>query len=57
MPGFQRSVFINGSVEDVFDFATNVANAPVLLPGVTNIDMPVTSDKVWAALRAAGVNE
>jgi aerobic carbon-monoxide dehydrogenase large subunit len=25
--------------------------------GVTNIDMPVTSDKVWAVLRAAGVNE
>ena len=25
--------------------------------GVQNIDMPVTSDKVWAALRAAGVNE
>ncbi len=25
--------------------------------GVTNIDMPVTSDKVWAALRGAGVNE
>src|SRR5215472_4223829 len=25
--------------------------------GVTNIDMPVTSDKVWAALRAAGVDE
>ena len=25
--------------------------------GVTNIDMLVTSDKVWAALRAAGVNE
>jgi aerobic carbon-monoxide dehydrogenase large subunit len=25
--------------------------------GVKNIDMPVTSDKVWAALRAAGVNE
>ena len=25
--------------------------------GVTNIDMPVTPDKVWAALRAAGVNE
>src|SRR5213593_2599805 len=25
--------------------------------GVTNIDMPVTSDKVWGALRAAGVNE
>ena len=25
--------------------------------GVRNIDMPVTSDKVWAALRAAGVNE
>src|SRR5436190_1775849 len=25
--------------------------------GVTNIDMPVTSDKVWAALRAAGVTE
>jgi len=25
--------------------------------GVTNIDMPVTSDKVWAALRAGGVTE
>ncbi len=25
--------------------------------GVRNIDMPVTSDKVWAALRAAGVDE
>src|SRR5213079_2207946 len=25
--------------------------------GVTNIDMPITSDKVWAALRAAGVTE
>jgi carbon-monoxide dehydrogenase large subunit len=25
--------------------------------GVKNIDMPVTSDKVWAALRAAGVSE
>jgi aerobic carbon-monoxide dehydrogenase large subunit len=25
--------------------------------GITNIDMPVTSDKVWAALRAAGVTE
>jgi carbon-monoxide dehydrogenase large subunit len=25
--------------------------------GVRNIDMPVTSDKVWAALRAAGVTE
>jgi len=25
--------------------------------GVKNIDMPVTSDKVWAALRAAGVTE
>ncbi len=25
--------------------------------GVTNIDMPVTSDKVWSALRGAGVNE
>ncbi|HYT14451.1 MAG TPA: aerobic carbon-monoxide dehydrogenase large subunit [Candidatus Nitrosopolaris sp.] len=25
--------------------------------GVTNIDMPVTSDKVWAALRSKGVTE
>jgi carbon-monoxide dehydrogenase large subunit len=25
--------------------------------GVRNIDMPVTSDKVWAALRAAGITE
>ena len=25
--------------------------------GVTNIDMPVTSDKVWAALRSRGVTE
>ncbi|HZV50229.1 MAG TPA: aerobic carbon-monoxide dehydrogenase large subunit [Candidatus Dormibacteraeota bacterium] len=25
--------------------------------GITNLDMPVTSDKVWAALRAKGVTE
>jgi len=25
--------------------------------GVRNVEMPVTSDKVWAALRSAGVNE
>ena len=25
--------------------------------GITNIDMPVTSDKVWAALRSKGVTE
>src|SRR5260370_21950910 len=25
--------------------------------GITNIDMPVTSDKVWAALRSKGATE
>ena len=25
--------------------------------GIRNIDMPVTSDKVWAALRSVGVTE
>jgi len=30
------------------------ALAPI---GITNIDMPVTSDKVWAALRSKGVTE
>jgi carbon-monoxide dehydrogenase large subunit len=25
--------------------------------GIRNIDMPVTSDKVWAALRSKGVTE
>jgi carbon monoxide dehydrogenase subunit G len=39
MAGFQRSVFINRPVEEVFDFATNTANASVLLPGVIKLEM------------------
>jgi carbon monoxide dehydrogenase subunit G len=39
MAGFQRSLFVNRPVEAVFDFATNLANASVLLPGVTKIEM------------------
>jgi len=37
--GFQRSVVIQKPVEEVFDFATNLANAPLLIPGVTKTEM------------------
>ena len=39
MPGFKRSVTIARPVEEVFDFATDIANASVLLPGVTKVEM------------------
>jgi carbon monoxide dehydrogenase subunit G len=39
MAGFKRSVTINKPIEEVFDFATDPANAAKLLPGVTSIKM------------------
>lgn len=39
MAGFKRSVIIDRSIEDVFDFATSLDNASKFLPGVTNIEM------------------
>jgi carbon monoxide dehydrogenase subunit G len=37
--GFHRSVVIQKPVEEVFDFATNLVNAPLLLPGVIKTEM------------------
>ena len=39
MPGFKRSVIIHKPIEEVFDFATDTANAARFLPGVTKIEM------------------
>ena len=39
MPGFKRSVFIDLPVEQVFDFACDIANASKFLPSVTKIEM------------------
>jgi carbon monoxide dehydrogenase subunit G len=39
MAGFKRSVVIQRPVEEVFDFATDLANASLFLPGVTKTEM------------------
>jgi carbon monoxide dehydrogenase subunit G len=39
MAGFQRSIVIQRPVEEVFDFATNLDNASLFLPGVTKIEL------------------
>ena len=39
MAGFRRTVFIARPVEEVFAFATDLANASVLMPGVTKVEM------------------
>jgi carbon monoxide dehydrogenase subunit G len=39
MAGFTRSIVIARPVERVFDFATDLANVSVLLPGVTKVEM------------------
>jgi hypothetical protein len=39
MAGFTRSVFIARPVEAVFDFATDLKNASVLIPGITKCEM------------------
>ena len=39
MAGFKRSVVIGRPVEEVFDFATNLANAPLLMPNVTKTEL------------------
>ena len=39
MAGFKRSVVIARPVEEVFDFATNLDNAPLFLPGITKTEL------------------
>lgn len=39
MAGFQRSVVIARPIEVVFDFATDLANAPVFMPSCTKTEM------------------
>ena len=39
MAGFRRTVFIGRPVEEVFDFATDLANVSLFLPGVTKVEM------------------
>jgi uncharacterized membrane protein len=39
MPGFNRSVVINRPIERVFDFATDLNNAPLWMPGVTKTEL------------------
>jgi carbon monoxide dehydrogenase subunit G len=39
MAGFKQSIVIHRPVEEVFDFATDLNNAPLFLPGVTKTEM------------------
>jgi carbon monoxide dehydrogenase subunit G len=39
MAGFKRSIVIARPVEQVFDFATDLANAKVLLPNITKVEL------------------
>ena len=39
MAGFTRSVVIDRPIEEVFDFATDLANASLLLPNITKTEM------------------
>jgi uncharacterized protein YndB with AHSA1/START domain len=39
MAGFKRSVLINRPIEQVFDFATDLKNAPLFLPSITRTEM------------------
>lgn len=39
MPGFKRSVVIDRHIEEVFDFATDLANAPVFMPSCTKTQL------------------
>jgi carbon monoxide dehydrogenase subunit G len=39
MPGFKRSVVIDRPVNEVFDFATDLANAPVFMPSCTKTEL------------------
>ena len=43
--------------QDAFPAPETHPHNPLSPYGITNIDMPVTSDKVWAALRSKGVTE
>jgi len=39
MAGFTRTIFIDRPVEAVFDFATDLANASRLIPGITKAEL------------------
>lgn len=39
MPGFTRSITIDKPIKEVFDFATDLANAPLFLPGIVKTEM------------------
>ena len=39
MAGFKRSILIARPVEEVFDFATDLGNAKVLLPNITKVEL------------------
>ncbi len=39
MAGFKRSIVIARPIEQVFDFATDLANASKLLPNITKVEM------------------
>jgi hypothetical protein len=39
MAGFKRTIVIGRPVEEVFDFATDLHNAPLFMPGVTKTEM------------------
>jgi carbon monoxide dehydrogenase subunit G len=39
MAGFKRSIVVERPIEEVFDFATDLENASLLLPGVTKTEM------------------
>src|SRR6516165_1688187 len=44
MVGFKRSTVIDRPIEQVFDFATDLSNAPRLMPGVTRTEMLTEGD-------------
>jgi carbon monoxide dehydrogenase subunit G len=39
MAGFKRSVVIDRPIEEVFDFATDLTNAPVFMPSCTKTEL------------------
>ena len=39
MAGFKRSILVQKPVEEVFDFATNLDNAPLFMVGLTKVEL------------------
>jgi carbon monoxide dehydrogenase subunit G len=50
MAGFRRSVTIARPIEEVFEYATDLANLPQLLPGVTKTEL-LTPDGIRAGAK------